>query len=92
MSFKYENSILYEKDDIIITEYHYPEIPFLDNLENEDIIKATIFCDKRDLTKMYYKLLINEDFTYKQLYEYIITAYSRIEDDYGYDIFYFKLC
>lgn len=146
MSFKYENSILYEKDDIIITEYHYPEIPFLDNLEyednticftadkmmlvmaskidyvnddgsinvnniksenlidtllmiaktnkktylegveNEDIIKATIFCDKRDLTKMYYKLLINEDFTYKQLYEYIITAYSRIEDDYGYDI------
>lgn len=146
MSFKYENTILYEKDDIIITEYHYPEIPFLDNIEYEDnticftadkmmlamaskinytkddgtidmniieskdlidtllmvadsnkktylegvnednIFKATIFCDKRDLTKMFYKLLINEDFTYKQLYEYIITAYSRIEDDYGYDI------
>ena len=146
MSFKYENTILYEKDDIIITEYHYPKIPFLDNLEYEDnticftadkmmlamaskinytkddgtininiikskdlidtllmvaysnkktylegvnednIFKATIFCDKRDLTKMFYKLLINDDFTYKQLYEYATTSYSRIEDDYGYDI------
>lgn len=146
MSFKYESIILYEKEDIIITEYHYPEIPFLDNLEYEDniicftadkmmlamaskinytkddgvidmsiieskdlidtllmvansnrktysegvnednIFKATIFCDKRDLTKMFYKLLINKNFTYKQLYEYATTSYSRIEDDYGYDI------
>ena len=42
---------------------------YLEGVENEDIIKATIFCDKRDLTKMYYKLLINEDFTYKHLYD-----------------------
>ena len=146
MSFEYETNILYDKDGIIITEYNYPEIPFLDNLEYEDnqicftadkmqlamaskinyvddngvinmnnvksenlidtllmvaeankrtylegvqegnIIKATIFCDKRDLTKMYYKLLINEDFTYRQLYEYATISYSRIECDYGYDI------
>lgn len=146
MSLKYNNIILYNKDGIIITEYSYINMSFLDNLEYEDdticftadkiklaikskikyikddgtidinkiknnelintlltiadlnkrtylegvkennIIKATIFCDKRDLTKMFYKLLINNDFSYTQLYKYAINSYSRIEDSYGYDI------
>lgn len=51
-----------------------------------DIFRATIFCDKRDRTVMFYKLLNNKAFTWKSLYEYAVDSYSLIEDSYGYDL------
>lgn len=146
MSFKFETTTIYQENEITLTEYHYPDAPFLDNIEYEDslicfsadkmrlamlsgkeiadkdgkinmsevtseelistildiskmnkkiylaaveegnIVKATIFCDKRDMTKMFYKLLISNNFAYDKIYEYCLYAYTSIEDSYGYDI------
>lgn len=55
------------------------------SVKEKNIFSATSFCEKRDLTSFFYKMLSNMDFDYKALYEFAATSYSRIECDYGYD-------
>lgn len=54
--------------------------------KENDILGATIFCEKRDLVKMFYKMIINDDFNYKELYEFAKSSYRSLECSYGYDL------
>lgn len=55
-------------------------------VENDDPEIATMFCDKRDKTKQFYNMMINEHFSEKAMYEFAKSSYSSIECDYGYDL------
>lgn len=55
-------------------------------LKNDEPSTATMFCDKRDKTKQFYKLINNGGFSDKAMYDYSKDIYSSIEDSYGYDL------
>lgn len=135
MSFDFISNVIYENDNIRLTEVNYPNMNFLDYIEYEDrricfskeklvlsinyniniddkegmiesiidlarilkkdfdkkkkendILGATIFCEKRDLVKMFYKMIVNNDFDYKELYEFAKSSYRSLECSYGYDL------
>ncbi|GAA0092950.1 hypothetical protein UT300009_29800 [Paraclostridium bifermentans] len=55
-------------------------------LEEDCPSSATMFCDKRDKTKQFYKMMLNEHFTDESMYKFALQSYSSIEDGYGYDL------
>lgn len=55
-------------------------------LKDDCPTSATIFCDKRDKTKQFYKMMLNGHFSDSSMYDFALQSYASIEDGYGYEL------
>ena len=76
-----EDLIKYIKQDFPKIQERYER-----ELKNDEPSLAFIYHNKRDLSKQFYYLMINQEFSPESLYKYGKEVYSHIEDGTGYDL------